>query len=530
MSREARLAAVLLMVIGMTAVLMGVYATDWGPWVESDSVEYLESARNLASGRGLITERASGRIVPLYSRPPFYPVLLALMIGLGIDPVVGARWLDVGLFVLVIALVVGATYRATGRPVVPVLCSLYLLSAPAVLDGFTGLMTEPVFLAIVACQIVVLAAFLTTRRGWLLVLSSILAALSLMTRYAGAASLLVLALGILLWGPGRLSRRILLSIGSMVLAVAPFLVWTSYLARSGLTPGVYDLTLVDARQALVTARASLATAYWSWLPWLGGVVLGDTSKALAFAGMIAAGGTTLAWLVRRRSAAPDEAGRSRSVLILGVLAAAFSLGHTAVLAAAYLLVEFPKPAFYERVLLPSQVTFVLSLVLLAWYALAPYQNQRPAAILIALLIVPVVLGSVEATEGLLSILHAEGRGYTGWQWRNRPILAALDEIPAGAPIISNDIDAIEFFLHRPAFRIPDLEEPVPANEWETFGSSRDHLAERRFVDQRGYLVLFSVANAQFDDVYGAAAEERIESLIDGLTPIYEDMDWGIYIR
>src|SRR3972149_12238204 len=56
MSREARLAAILLAVIGMTAALMGVYATDWGPWVGSDSVEYLESARNLASGRGLVTE------------------------------------------------------------------------------------------------------------------------------------------------------------------------------------------------------------------------------------------------------------------------------------------------------------------------------------------------------------------------------------------------------------------------------------------------------------------------------------------
>ena len=238
----------------------------------------------------------------------------------------------------------------------------------------------------------------------------------------------------------------------------------------------------------------------------------------------------LAWLTRRRSAKPDEAGRSRRVLILGVLAAAFSLGHAAVLAAAYVLVEYPKPAFYERVLLPSQLTFVLSLVLLAWYAMAPYQKQRPAAILTVLLLVPPILGSVERTEKLMSTLHDEGRGYTGWQWHNRPILASLDEIPAEAPIISNDSAAIEFFLHRPAFLIPDLEEPLPAELWGTFGSRRDHLAERSFVDQQGYLVMFSVANAQFDQVYGAAAEERIETLIMGLTPIYEDMDGGIYIR
>lgn len=186
---------ILIVAIGISGALAILHATTWGPWVQSDSVEYLEAARNLVAGEGLVNIRASGNIVPLYARPPLYSVLLASMIWLGVDPIDGVRWLNVALFVSLIGLVGVSAYRATGRLVAPVLTCLFLLAGAAVLDSFTGLMTEPLFVVFVIGQLVSLAGYLHTGRAWMLGLSALLAGLALLTRFAGAACVLVMAIG-----------------------------------------------------------------------------------------------------------------------------------------------------------------------------------------------------------------------------------------------------------------------------------------------------------------------------------------------
>src|SRR3990172_6095524 len=163
---EKTLTVSLIVTVGIAAALMVLYATVWGPWAGSDSVEYLEAARNLAGGQGLVTIRASGAIEPLYARPPLYPVLLASTIRLGVYPIDGVRWLNVALFVSLLGLVGGSVYRATGRLVAPVLTCLFLLAGAAVLDSFTGLMTEPLFVVFVIGQLVSLAGYLHTGRRW----------------------------------------------------------------------------------------------------------------------------------------------------------------------------------------------------------------------------------------------------------------------------------------------------------------------------------------------------------------------------
>src|SRR3990172_9594448 len=106
---EQTLTVCLIVTVGIAAALAVLYATVWGPWAGSDSVEYLEAARNLAGGQGLVTIRASGHVEPIYARPPLYSILLASTIQLGVDPVASVRWLNVVLIVALIG-VVGASF------------------------------------------------------------------------------------------------------------------------------------------------------------------------------------------------------------------------------------------------------------------------------------------------------------------------------------------------------------------------------------------------------------------------------------
>src|SRR3990172_4693312 len=163
---EKTLTVSLLVTVGIAAALAVLYATVWGPWAGSDSVEYLEAARNLAGSQGLVTIRASGNVEPIYARPPLYSILLASTIGLGVDPVAAVRWLNVALIVALIALVGASFFHATARLMAPVLACLFLLTDVAVLDSFTGLMTEPLFIVIVMGQLVSLSAYLENREPW----------------------------------------------------------------------------------------------------------------------------------------------------------------------------------------------------------------------------------------------------------------------------------------------------------------------------------------------------------------------------
>jgi len=340
---------------------------------------------------------------------------------------------------------------------------------------------------------------------------------------------LVMAVAVVGWGEGPLRKRVGLAIASSLLATLPFLIWTGSLLARGDTPGVYRLDLATARQAFGSARLSLLNALWGWFPWLG-AALGTAyrAKPVVTAVLVTVGAGLLFWLSRRRGV--RTAREAPGALLLGVVFAAFSLAHAGVVSAAYVLVEFPRPALNERVLLPSHLAFVLGLVLLGWYLLSPLARRRPASVFVLVLLVPIVVTSVRPAQHLLTALHADGRGYTGRAWDGLPILTTLDRLPQASPLISNDIDAVMFFANRPAFRLPDLEQRIPAADWRPFGETRLRLPERAFVEQDGYLVLFSSALGQLGDLYGNQAEARLESLVAGLEIVYEGYDGGIYTR
>jgi len=136
LSREQRAGAVVIVALVALAGIAGAaIVTRAGSGLDADSITYLDAAQNLAAGRGLAltpglsVESNPLQRVPLTHHPPLFPAILAMFQTLGVDPLAGARWLNVLLFG-VNALLVGLIVRRwTGSGALAILGALLVTAS-----------------------------------------------------------------------------------------------------------------------------------------------------------------------------------------------------------------------------------------------------------------------------------------------------------------------------------------------------------------------------------------------------------------
>ncbi len=89
---------------GIFVVATGLimYTTNIAPWVFSDSTSYLWTARNIASGVGLVIQNPAGGYEPAIWFPPLYPFLLSVPLSIGADALQTARWVNAIAFGLLV--------------------------------------------------------------------------------------------------------------------------------------------------------------------------------------------------------------------------------------------------------------------------------------------------------------------------------------------------------------------------------------------------------------------------------------------
>src|SRR5262245_38410829 len=104
--------AVLVTLAGLAVVLL-LFATRPGLGVGPDSTTYLDAARHLRQGEGLVVLEGSHGTRPLSHYPPLYPALLALAGTASADALAGARALHALLFGVNVLLVGLLIRRAT---------------------------------------------------------------------------------------------------------------------------------------------------------------------------------------------------------------------------------------------------------------------------------------------------------------------------------------------------------------------------------------------------------------------------------
>ena len=242
-----------------------------GVGLTHDSLYYIEVARNVMAGEGIVNH--DGAIHTIW--PPGYPLLLAIAGFWIVDPHNIAAPLNAALFGLTI-FAVGRYLRGrleTGFLALWACLALALALPLADLARFA--MPETAFILFATLALMQTDKALRDDGRSALALAAILCALAWQMRYIGAAVPALAGLALLLQGGMPLSRRIRRAALFAAIAGAPMALWLlrTYLAYSA-QGWVPETGVSFSPAAILRDTAQILAGWWQPLPiWLFGIIL-----------------------------------------------------------------------------------------------------------------------------------------------------------------------------------------------------------------------------------------------------------------
>lgn len=424
---------VLIVVVGVVLLL---WATQWGIGTSPDSIAYIRSARNFW------TESVSASNPALIFRPPFYPLLLAIIGLTGIDPFVAARWLNTVLYAANICLVGMIIWRYQPHsPWLAVLGALLMLLASPLLEIHAYAWSEPLFIFLGYLGLLTLASYLENGRKRYVLLAAVPLGLALFTRYAGVAFLATAVLALLLWGRQSWWRRVGTAVVLSVVAIVPLLLWMVRHAGHDRLAGGRALAFHPA------GRDHFWQAVYTFSDWLQAPTA--LSGILRIGLLVLVGGTAVALLVRRfvyarRQSNPIPVFYQVLLLLLPV--------YVLFLLVSISFLDAATP-FDNRILSPLYP----ALIFLGIYALEELfqQCRRWRAAQIALVLLLLFVGISAARNGRWLLQASQnGLGFSSLTWQQAEIIAQIEMLPTDTLIFSNLPDAVYFLSGRSANPLP----------------------------------------------------------------------------
>ena len=207
--------------IGITGLLLMLWITPFGAGVSTDSIIYINSAKNILSGQGF---SINGE--PLTHYPPLYPLLLAATGLFENNLIQAARLLNAILFGVNLVLLALAIYFAAGRNFFTTTCAVFFfLSSAPILVLHSNAWSEPLFIALSLVCIILISMYAVRPTLNLLIFSSLSLGFAIVTRYIGIAFLPAALVIVSIGGEGQqLGRRFRDALIWIVLACAPLLI------------------------------------------------------------------------------------------------------------------------------------------------------------------------------------------------------------------------------------------------------------------------------------------------------------------
>src|SRR5437773_7282146 len=139
-------------VVGAVAILGScvlLVSTRWGIGGYPDSLVYVGVARSILDGSGVRFFNDMGEFAPVTQYPPLYPSMMAAFGIMGIDPLVGSRWISVLLFACNAILVAYIRYRTTLFPGASIAGAFFALTSFPMIYIHSMAMSEPMFIFLV---------------------------------------------------------------------------------------------------------------------------------------------------------------------------------------------------------------------------------------------------------------------------------------------------------------------------------------------------------------------------------------------
>jgi len=206
-------------VAGTLVVFFGT--SQFGIGISPDSVNYISCARELIRGNGFLSYDGT----PFTLWPPLYPALLGTLGLTGIDPVTGARILNILVFGLII-FCTGQLFRSCLRSSFLIISGTIFASFSAQVISLSFMAwSELIFSLFCILFIKYLINFSIENRRKDFYLLSVIVSLSCLQRYIGVAMIPTALAAILLLVKIPVSGRIKYSVKLLIISLTPLFLW-----------------------------------------------------------------------------------------------------------------------------------------------------------------------------------------------------------------------------------------------------------------------------------------------------------------
>lgn len=532
---SGRLAQAGLLVLALLGVVILRISAAHGPGVGGDATIYITSAQNLLAGKGLGLALPGGgfRLLPYF--PPLFPLVLSAAGLLGLDLVQAALWLNLLLFGGLIWLTGAVVFNVTRSGVFALLAASLVLLSPVLIPVYSWAMSEPLAIFLSFAGLALLLGYLRApgARG-LLAAAALLVGLGILARYAQAAFLLAGGLGLFLLARGPWRSRLADAALYGLVGSLPAVAWVIYdLAQTATLSSRSLETAAGRLQRLANLWPALKDVFLFWFipeSW----VLQPPYPAGANAVLlfVALAGLVVAFILALRgSARPGASAEQADGRRLAWLLALSGLAYLLTIAVVY-ITTYPPITIASRMLSPLHVVFLWLVALLAGLGAHRVRETRRPAGLLALGLVLLLAWYGWRSLRIVQQNAQLGLGFNAVAWQESETIRALEALPAGETIITNEEMAVLYLTGRVSYPLAEIYFDRPLEQFSVYGqgSLPGDPAQRLFYEDQASLVLFDTLSDQIEALYGERTEERARRLTEGLQAVFRGADGAIYVN
>jgi len=429
-----------LMAVSAVGAGLMLLATHRGAGLSPDSGTYIACARNLLAGRGFVL----GEGVPMTHFPPLFPALLAALGLAGLDPLQGARFLNVLLFAALIWMTGRIVRSHTDSPSLALVTAFIVLLGPPTFRVHSMAWSEPIFLLTTVLALHLLAVHLEHPSLRMLACAALVTSAAFLARYAGLAVVAAGCAALLL--P---TRRVVLRrrLGELFF----------FLGLSCALPACWILrNLLLAHSAVDRSIAwhppggdKIRQGVWTFVRWFlprdmpilwGFILLSVLSLAAAVALFVASGS----------AGNHDSSRRSPLPRVLAI----FCCAYLGLVIGAISILDAQTP-LDDRILSPIYLAGVMALLICA-PDLPRAFGRHERTVSFVLVAACILLFGMHARRLWWSVpfQYRHGEGYADIRWQTSDLLREIPRLPEETEIYSNAPDAIYLVMNRQAREIP----------------------------------------------------------------------------
>ena len=458
----------LLALAGAFIVLSGT--SRFGVGISPDSVNYISCARELIKGNGFLSYDGT----PFTLWPPLYPTLLGILGLSGIDPVIGARVLNIFVFGLIV-FCTGQLFRSCLR-------SDFLIISGTIFASFSA---QVIYLSFMAWSELIFSLFCILFIKYLINFSieirkkdfyllSVIVALSCLQRYIGIVMIITALVVILRLVKIPLFERLKYSITLFIISLTPLLVWLfrNYILTSTISGP--RITSSYSFQHNIAKTFDVITAWFipSFAPF---------HIRLIFAGIL----SFILISIAISTYYTKNSSKINMILIQAVYILIYAM-FIIILSSVSSLDSIPY-----RYLAPVYIIFICFVFILLETA-SEWLNEKIriknfGKYVVILLCLALYLYAITNNYKDIMFTATNGAGYSSNSWRLSPILKYIKNNPLNGKIYSNAPDAVYILSGIKAEWVPRREEGFDNFKKMTMRAGNNYVVWINNVNERSYL-------------------------------------------